>query len=67
MRTIAVAVALVALARQSAGQVVTLCPPPVGSRDAWWGSVTGLTAPETYIALLEISPDGGTMWDKTCG
>lgn len=48
-------------------QGVTLCPGPVGSAAAFTGAVQGLVNPASYVALLEISPDGGTFWDKTCG
>ena len=48
-------------------QGVTLCPGPVGSTAAFTGAVQGLVNPASYVALLEISPDGGVMWDKTCG
>lgn len=59
-------------------QVLTFCPPPPGS-DATFsyslrlpmvvdggGQVT-TPSPAAFAVVLLVSPDGGALWDKTCG
>jgi hypothetical protein len=46
---------------------VFVCPGPPGNANAYEGIVVGLADAQTYVAVLEVSPDGGTFWDKTCG
>ena len=46
---------------------VIVCPGPPGTAASYEGAVLDVANPETYVAVLEISPDGSTWWDKTCG
>ena len=65
MHSVLTAVAFLSVA--FAQPAVFVCPGVPGTASSYEGTVTGLLNPETYVAVLEISPDGGTFWDKTCG